>query len=355
MRGLTRVGSIGDTAVRVHWSTWLLPLGVLAYGYYRGVSAAGLAWWQLFLAAVLLCVFLHELGHAYAARLFGVRVHDIILLPIGGAARLERLPARPRDEALVALAGPLVNLGIALLLAPALLLWPRADWLPWLNNYDARAGVATLALFNFAVFAFNLLPAFPLDGGRVMRATLNAWMPRLRATRITSWVARAVALAGFAYGVYAGSFFAAGFAAYVFVLAGREVRVARVRDFLDGGTLGEFALPLRVFHPEEPIDDVRRHLERNGQRGAVIADECSPIGFATLDMLRDLDPGRHVGDLELLSVMCHDSSVPLRALSIQFAKHPRSVAIEEIDARPAGFLDLELLEQAFQRHRAAGG
>lgn len=353
MRGLLQVGQVARTPVRIHWSTGLLPVAVLGWGLYSGIPARGLAWLGIFVAATLACVLLHELGHAAAARWAGVRVHDIVLLPVGGAARLGSLPARPWQEAAVAFAGPLVNLAIAALLAPALWIWPRYEWVPIPNNYDLGSMLVSLALFNAVVFAFNLLPAFPLDGGRLLRATLCHWVPRLQATRIAAFVARLVALAGLAYGTYEGSFLLVGFAAYVFVVAGREVRGAKVRAFLEDTRLGEVALPVRVFDPETPVADVRQHLRHHGQRGAVVADECSPIGFVTPAMLAAADGERHVGDLEMCAVVCHDSQASLRELSLQFAEHPRSVAVEEIDRRPAGFVDLDILDECFRAYAKA--
>lgn len=350
MRGLLQVGTVARTPVRIHWSTWLLPVGVLAWGLYTGISPRGLAWLALFVLATLTCVLLHELGHAAAARWAGVRVHDIVLLPVGGAARLGSLPGRPWQEAGVAFAGPLVNLIIALLLAPSLWLWPSHEWMPIPDNYDLGSMLVSLALFNGVVFAFNLLPAFPLDGGRLLRAGLCNFMPRLRATRIAAFVARVLALVGLAWGTYEGSFLLVGFAAYVFIVAGREVRGAKVRAFLEETRLGEVALPTRVFDPLTPVADVLQALRHHQQRGAVVADDCSPIGFVTQRMLADVDGGRHVGDLELCAVQCHDSQATLRELSVQFAEHPASVAIEEIDHRPAGFVDLDILDECFRAY-----
>ena len=349
MRGLWQVGRVAGTPVKVHWSAALLPLLAVAYAVYYEVTDAGILWLQLFVLATLACVLLHEIGHAVAARYFGIRVHDIVLLAIGGAARLRHLPERPGQEAAVALAGPLVNAVIALLLVPALVVWPSEDWLPWLSNYTVRSFVSSLAIFNAAVCVFNLLPLFPLDGGRLVRASLTRWTTRMRATQAVVAITRVLALVAIVFAVRESSFVLGGFACYTFLAAGRELRGVRVRDFLDRHTLGEVALPVRVFDPETPIADVLHQLVRNDQEGAVVADDCSPIGFVTRQMLEAAHrPERHVGDLEMVAVLCHDSDAPLSALSRQFRAHPQSVAIEEIDHRPAGWANLSLLEQAYE-------
>jgi len=287
--------------VRIHWSTLALPFAVAGYALYTGTSVQGMLWMVGFLLAVIACVFLHEVGHAYAARRYGVSVFDILLLPVGGVARLRALPSKPFEEVWVALAGPLVNLLIALLLLPALWYWPRHEWFPWLNNYDLGSALVCLSLFNAAVFVFNLIPAFPLDGGRILRASLCNKMSRLKSTKVTAWVSRIIGLG------------------------------------------------LLAFDPTTPITELVEYLNRSGHGGAIVVDECCPIGFVTLRFLARIeDQSVQVGSLEMPTVICHDSHTPLRDLSQQFSIYPKSIAIEESDGRPVGYLDLDLLDQSFQ-------
>lgn len=302
---------------------------------------------------VLVCVLLHEFGHALTARYFDVGVHDVLLLPIGGAARLERLPETVTQEGLVVFAGPLVNLLIGLLLLPVLYSLPEGERFFWEGDFTAGATVASLAVFNLIVFAVNLIPVFPLDGGRLLRSVLTNWMPRLRATKVSAVVGRLLLLVAIAFVVWKGDYVFVLLFGYLFMLAGREVHMASVQHFLEGDQLGRHAHAVRVFDPSVSIADVLHQLERNGHHGAVIADECCPIGFVTSPLLVTApDKTRHVGDLEMLTVVCHDSHTPLKELSRQFACHPRSVAIEEIDGRPAGYLDLDGLSAAFEEYQA---
>ncbi len=348
MKTLYPLGRIGGIRVQIHLLTLALPIAVIGYALWRGMSMVGMAWALVLVLAVLGCVLLHELGHALMAKYFRVSVHDILLLPIGGAARLDGLPKSPLQEAMVVFAGPFVNLLLALACAPALLGNTSPTYL-WQGGYDVRSTLATLAVFNFLVFLVNLVPAFPLDGGRLLRALLSQWHSRLRATKLVTATARLFVLAGLGYAIYRGEYLFLLPLVYLFIEAGREVHLVSVQHFLESKRLGEFALPVRVFDPGVEIAEVAHQLQRNSQQGAVIADECSPIGFASLEMLqRAADPTKHVGDLELLTVVCHDSDADLRTLSHQFACHPHSVAIEEIDGRPAGYLDLEQLGNAYE-------
>lgn len=180
-----RLGRAAGIDVYLH-PTFLLLLAV-AFAFQGGLLAA------VFTAAVFGCVLLHEYGHALTARAFGIPTRDITLYPIGGVARLERLPRAPRAELLITLAGPAVNLALAAVLALVLNLsgglGADPEWAPLPAQF-----LATLAMANVALAVFNLLPAFPMDGGRIVRALLSGWLGRLRATEIAVVIGRFLAL-----------------------------------------------------------------------------------------------------------------------------------------------------------------
>ncbi len=167
----------------VHWSFWLLPLFV----YFSGSGAMAVIDTAVIIA-IFGCVALHELGHALAARQFGVRTRDIVLYPIGGIARLERIPKSPGAEIAIALAGPAVNFAIVALLVPLMLL----DGYQVIGvTYTASAMEifwTKLVWANLVLGIFNLIPAFPMDGGRVLRAALSMITSRVTATEIAATV-----------------------------------------------------------------------------------------------------------------------------------------------------------------------
>ena len=186
----------------------------------------------LFILALFVCVVLHEYGHALTARRFGVRTRDITLYPIGGVARLERIPEKPIEELWVGLVGPAVNLLIAAVLLVVLVL---TGGIPPLRTLSlANSGFwLRLLLVNLLLAVFNLLPAFPMDGGRVLRALLSMRMDHMRATQIAAAVGQGMAfLFGFA-GLLTDPWLLF-IALFVWMGAEQEASMARIKNSLGG-------------------------------------------------------------------------------------------------------------------------
>lgn len=204
----------------VHGTFWLLPALVL----FTGILGAGLPAAMLDVSVILGlfgCIALHELGHALAARKFGIRTLDIVLYPIGGVARLERMPRHPWQEIVVALAGPAVNVAIILFLAPLM-------WLDGMNLVPLAASSSPWELFwnrllwgNAFLVVFNMIPAFPMDGGRVFRALLASVMDRLTATRIAANVGAVFAILFGLWGILGGGHLMLVILAFFLFMAGR--------------------------------------------------------------------------------------------------------------------------------------
>ena len=191
-----RLGKLFGIDLFVHGTFWLLPLLVLFTGLSAGATPAALGGEVAFILAVFGCVVLHELGHALAARAYGVGTRDITLYPIGGVASLERMPEKPGQEIAIALAGPAVNFVIAGALFAGLV--GGAILTPWVTPSPDDAGLLTFAAklmwANLVLAVFNLLPCFPMDGGRVLRAVLATRLSRVRATQIAVGVGTVVAV-----------------------------------------------------------------------------------------------------------------------------------------------------------------
>ncbi len=187
-----KLGRVAGIPVYVHWTFSILIAWVVVNSWLKSGDVGSVAIAVGFIIAVFACIVFHELGHALTARRFGVRTSDITLLPIGGVARLERIPERPWQELLIALAGPAVNVVIVAILGLLGVRFPQIS--P--ANPELKAGefLPILMMFNAFMAAFNMLPAFPMDGGRVLRALLALRLPYARATRLAASVGQVMAI-----------------------------------------------------------------------------------------------------------------------------------------------------------------
>ena len=198
MRWSYRIGSIAGTDIKVH-VTFLLLVGWWALMGYQEAGTSGAVSSALSLLALFACILLHEFGHILMARRFGVRTPDVILLPIGGVARLERIPDEPKQELLIALAGPAVTLAIIVVLYA--ILRATAGPVNLLQLTPETPFLAFLVAVNIYLLLFNLIPAFPMDGGRVLRALLASRLGLLRGTRIAATLGQTFAVLGGLYGL----------------------------------------------------------------------------------------------------------------------------------------------------------
>jgi Zn-dependent protease len=195
-----RLGRILQIDTTIHWTFWILILWVLLNaGFGAGLQSGFIA--VGFLLTVFGCVYLHELGHAFAAAQFGIRTIDITVLPIGGVARLERIPTSAKQELWIAFAGPAVNIVIAVVLG--LGLSTQQDWGHLHDQSPLKQSfVAQLLVVNLGLAIFNMIPALPMDGGRVLRGILQFWWSRLQATEIAVRISRYIAIAFIVFGLY---------------------------------------------------------------------------------------------------------------------------------------------------------
>ena len=190
------IGTYAGIPVKIHWSLGLLFLFLLYFGHQIiKLEFIPLFWFLLLVVSLFLSVVLHEYGHALVARKYGVKTRDIILSPIGGIARLENIPRQPLQEIAVAIAGPMVNLAIAGL-SLLILFVTDGNLDPIDKGYPVNFSQFVEYLFwlNMVLFGFNLIPAFPMDGGRILRGLLSLKLPHLRATKIASTLGKILAL-----------------------------------------------------------------------------------------------------------------------------------------------------------------
>lgn len=235
------IGTYFGIPVKVHWTFGLLIFYVLYVSIRESLAAADTIFFALFILLLFFCVILHEYGHALTARKYGVKTVDIIISPIGGVARLEHLPKKPSQELAVAIAGPLVNLAIAaLLLGVGHLLWGLETMRSEPAELDNLSNpivfiVATITL-NVFLCLFNLIPAFPMDGGRILRALLNIKLSRSTATNIAAKTGQGIALLFMGWAFYNSNFQVGLIGLFVYLTAGNENKVVQLEEKLSQKT-----------------------------------------------------------------------------------------------------------------------
>jgi Zn-dependent protease len=300
MKWSLKLGNLAGIPVYVH-ATFALLLGWIGLVYWMGSGSLGAVVGGLvFLLALFGCVLLHELGHALAARRYGIRTRDITLLPIGGVARLERMPERPIQELWVALAGPAVNAVIAAVLFVWLLLTGGVDSAGSLGIADGSF-VERLMLVNALLVVFNLIPAFPMDGGRVLRALLAMRLDYVRATRVAAALGQGAALLFGFVGLFANPFLLF-IALFVWIGAAQESVAVRQRSALEGLPVASAMLTdYRVLDASDPLARAVRFVLAGSQRDFPVLRHGRLVGILSqrrlLEALSREGPAVSVGDV----------------------------------------------------------
>ena len=270
-----RLGSLAGIQLRVH-ATFFLILVWVAFSH-SGGGLPGMAAGVLFILTLFACVVLHEFGHALTARRYGIKTKDITLLPIGGVARLERMPEEPRQELAVALAGPAVNVVIAALLY----LWLSATggWQP-LSQLNVASGsfVERVMIVNVFLAVFNLLPAFPMDGGRVLRAILATRMEYTRATQIAAGIGQGMA---FLFGLVGllGNPVLIFIALFVWIGAAQEASMVQMKSALGGIPVSRaMQTHFRTIAPNDSLDHAVDLILTGSQHDFPVVDSGNIVG-----------------------------------------------------------------------------
>jgi stage IV sporulation protein FB len=234
MKWSFKLGTVAGTEVRIHVTFFILLAFVAFQGMGGGQGAAGAINAVLFVSAAFLCVLLHEFGHVFAASWYGIRTPDITLLPIGGVARLERMPEKPLHELVVAICGPLVNVVIALAISTFLGFGMVLN--PEMNFGQGGRFWEQLMVWNLMMVAFNLIPAFPMDGGRIFRALLGFFVDFERATRWAASLGQAIAVVAGLWMLMSGNLSPVLIliAFFVFMAAGQEANAVSQRQAFQG-------------------------------------------------------------------------------------------------------------------------
>ncbi len=278
MKWSFKIARIAGIDVMVHWTFAILLFWLAAINLIEGKGIVEVSIGIFFVLAIFGCVILHEFGHALVAKRFGIKTPDITLLPIGGVARLERIPEDPRQEFLIAIAGPLVNVAIAVLLFIVLQLtggfailatWPVSGVSFWVS----------LLFVNVILVVFNLIPAFPMDGGRVLRAILASNMDYVRATEIAANIGQIIAIVfgilGFFY-----NWFLIFIALFIYLGAQGEAKMVLTRSMLAGIKVRDAMMTRFVtVAPDDPVSIVAEELLAGDQQDFPVVEGDQVLGI----------------------------------------------------------------------------
>lgn len=305
MKWSFKIGSIFGIPLNVHITFVLLLILI----YFVGASVIGAGGLQgvIFVALVFASVVFHELSHSIVARHYGIKVEDITLLPIGGVARMADTPEKPIQEIVIAAAGPAASLFLAFLL------WFIADIFGsgvTISDMSIQGGLlAELTAVNFILAIFNLLPAFPMDGGRILRGFMGLYLSPYQATKIAVGIGQALAIGMFFLGILSGNFFMILIALFVYIGAETEERQMGIMVAL-GGSKAQDAMisELHVLEPRQTVADAAIRFCKGFQSDFPVVDERRLVGLVTREAIVDTLHKRGP-DIILSEVMVRDFPV----------------------------------------------
>lgn len=281
------IGSYAGIKVFIHWTFWIIVGWIFLMHYNMGHGINEGLWGILFILALFGCVVLHEFGHALTAKRYNIQTRDITIYPIGGIASLESMPEKPRQELTVALAGPAVNVAIAAILFIYLQYSGKMPDLSALQAGDGEGHMLNLP-FGFNLFAanlllavFNLIPAFPMDGGRVLRALLAFTMDRAKATRIAATVGQLLAIAFVFFGFFY-NFWLVFIGLFIYLGAGSEAAYESTKSALSKYKAKDVVMKqFTRLQPEETLETVVQLLLNGQEKEFVVADDDKVLGILT--------------------------------------------------------------------------
>lgn len=307
------LGSYKNVKVFIHWTFSLLLLWIIISNVRQGMPALDILWIIVFVLALFACVVLHEFGHALAAQKYGIQTKDIVLYPIGGIARLEKLPEDPKQELWVAIAGPLVNIGIFIILS-GILSFKGFD----IENLEViKIEPGTILLYlasaNLILALFNLLPAFPMDGGRILRALLAIRLPRAKATQIAGGIGQFLAIFFIFFGLFNNPILVL-IGIFIFLGAAAEVTHTQQESFLKGFKVKDaLMMKFQIVGFDAPLSKaVEKLLNSQATHFVVVKDDVAVGTLSRNEIIKGLKDGdentlvEQVADFEPLRIETED-------------------------------------------------
>ncbi|GAB4250975.1 MAG: site-2 protease family protein [Vicingaceae bacterium] len=286
MKGSTTIGYVKGIKIQIHWSFWIIVLWIIMSYYFKSGSLTNAFYGGFFVLSVFGCVVLHELAHALTAAKYGIKTKNIVLLPIGGIANLEKIPENPKQELVIAIAGPVSNIIIAFVLFLVTYifnLFPEYNEIKQFAQtnqefFSSKLILLNLIIANLFLAFFNFIPAFPMDGGRILRALLSMKFSRVSATQMAASIGKTLAIVfiflGFFYNfwlVFTGLF--------IYLGANSEALQEENKVTLFGVKVkNAMMIKIPSFAESEPIVNVVNHIIQTQEKAFIIYD----INYSTI-------------------------------------------------------------------------
>lgn len=331
MRGSFKIMTIRGINISIHWTFLFLVGWIVLVNARLGNTVPELAWSLLFLAALFACITLHELGHALMASRYGIKAKNVVLLPVGGIASIEKFPSNPKQELMISSAGPAVSFLIALVLLPFI-----GDYRPiWEFKADVSIThghdfLYNLHIANVTLAVFNLIPAFPLDGGRILRALLGFKINYVRATTIAAYVGKVIAIAFIVLGIIFTNFFLPVIGIFILFSAGMEEYYLRLKSLVQGMKLREVLMyDYNSIQSNTPVKDAASVLMNNHSKYFVVMEGAQPIGainrIEIIKAIAEKNYDELVGNLMHQELVYLDADQPVDSVLEKLAENDERV------------------------------
>lgn len=348
------IGTFAKIPVKIHW-TFLL---ILVYVSFSSASQ-GAGWTEIFIElcfvlTMFLCVVLHEFGHALTAKRYGIQTEDIILLPIGGVARLRNMPEKPSQELIIAVMGPMVNVLIASLVFAFLIGYfgdsiLSLDNLQQLNFTSWNGFLPLLMISNIMLVVFNMIPAFPMDGGRVLRALLSMGFGRLKATRIASIVGQIICVILIIAGIYFEAYTLAIIGVFIFLNATQEYKSVALDSVIKNKTLKEcYRKEYHSFTEYTTVQEAYEFLMHTRERYFVVINllgqYCGSVSARQIQVTYKKDPDIRLSEIYNRQLLSLTSSTAIINAMYSLRNQSDLILVSE-DEGIIGVVDMDAIQQ----------
>jgi Zn-dependent protease/CBS domain-containing protein len=346
MKGSFKLGNIAGIGIFIHWSFSLIIAYIIYSNYRAGHNAEQIMWSVIFVLSIFITVFLHELGHALAAKKYNIKTKDITLLPIGGLARLERIPEKPSEELVVAIAGPLVNIALAVITGLFITIPDLKELTVQLTGGVNQSNFfLNFFIVNIWLAIFNLVPAFPMDGGRILRAILSMKFERHVATNIAARIGQLLALAFIFIGFNSNPFLIF-IGLFIILGAQAEVEITKTGFMLKGIFVKDIVMKnYETIKGNDLVETAVKQLLNGQSKNFLVISAGHPVGSLSRDeIIEALSNNRSAASIDTVmnrEILKLNMKEPIEIAYQKMVANKNGIAVVYENEQFIGVLDVE--------------